>query len=265
MRSSRTIYNKMLSLMILSILAQAANADFRKSSLMKDPASIEQGRKLFVSACSGCHGPNGEGGRGPNLMTARQVVRSNDETVFGSLKNGLPGTDMPPTNLPDAQIWQLVAFVRGLNAPAYDVEVPGDEAAGRGIFLGKGGCRNCHALRGEGGSLGPDLTNIGGSRPLNLIQEGVLDPGKRLAEGYQPAVLHLKSGKTLTGVLRDYTNYTMTLVDNAGDLFLLRTADVTDRQLSMKSPMPSYKDRLTALEQRDLIKFLSRQSARRDE
>ncbi len=255
----------MLSLILLTVVAQAGNADFRKSDLMKNPDSVEQGRKLFASACSGCHGPSGEGGRGPNLITSRQVVRSSDETLFNSLKQGLPGTDMPATNLPDAQIWQIVAFVRGLNAPAYDILVPGDESAGREIFLGKGGCRNCHALRGEGGALGPDLTNIGGSRPLNLIREGVLDPSNRLTEGYQPAVLHLKSGKTLTGVLRDYTNYTMTMVDNTGNLYLLRTAEVTDRQLSRKSPMPSYKDRLTPVEQRNLIKFLSRQSARREE
>lgn len=255
----------MLSLILIGIIAQAGNADFRKSELMKDPDRVEQGRKLFNSACSGCHGPRGEGGRGPNLITSRQVVRSNDEALFNSLKNGLPGTDMPATNLPDAQIWQIVAFVRGLNAPAYDILVPGDEAAGREIFLGKGGCRSCHALRGQGGALGPDLTNIGGSRPFNLIQEAVLDPNNRLTEGYQPAVLHLKSGKTLTGVLRDYTNYTLTLVDNAGNLYLLRTAEVTDRQLSRKSPMPSYKDRLTPGEQRDLMKFLSRQSARREE
>jgi putative heme-binding domain-containing protein len=253
----------MLSLILL--LAQAGPPDFTKSALMKDPASVEQGRVAFVSACSGCHGPTGEGGRGPSLMTGRAVRRSSDETLFNSVKNGLPGTDMPPTSLPDEKIWQLVAFMRALNAPAYDVPVAGDEAAGRAIFLGKGGCLKCHTLRGQGGSLGPDLTNVGGSRPLNQIREGVLEPAKRLAEGYQPAVLHLKSGRTLTGVLRDYTNYTLTLVDNSGALYLLKASDVTDRQLSMKSPMPSYKDRLTATEQRDLIKFLSRQSARREE
>lgn len=255
----------MLSLILLSMLSQAANADFRKSELAKSPENVEQGRKLFAGACSGCHGPRGEGGRGPNLITSRQVVRSNDEALFNSIKNGLPGTDMPGTNLPEAQILQIVAFVRGLNAPAYDILVPGDEAAGREIFLGKGNCLSCHAMRGQGGALGPDLTNIGGSRPLNLIQEALLDPNNRLTDGYQPAVLHLKSGKTLTGVLRDYTNYTMTLVDNTGNLYLLRAADVTDRQLSRKSPMPSYKDRLTPVEQRNLMKFLSRQSARRDE
>ena len=252
----------MLSLILL--LAQAGPPDFSKSNLTKDPANIEEGRKLFAGSCSGCHGPGGEGGRGPNLMGGRAVRRSDDQTLFNSVKNGLPGTDMPPTNLPDDKVWQLVSFMRALNAPAYEVMVAGDEAAGRGIFLGKGGCPKCHALNGQGGSLGPDLTNSGGSRPLNQIREAVLEPDKRLAEGYQPAVLHLKSGKTLTGVLRDYTNYSMSLVDNAGNLYLLKASDVTDRQLSMKSPMPSYKDKLTATEQRDLIKFLSRQSARRD-
>jgi len=75
----------------------------------------------------------------------------------------------------------------------------------------------------------------------------------------------LKSGKTLIGVLRDYTNYSMSLVDNGGNLYLLRMAEVSDRQLSMKSPMPSYKEKLTTAEQRDLIKFLSRLSARREQ
>ena len=253
----------MLSLILL--LAQVGPPDFSKSNLMKDAANIEEGRKLFANTCSGCHGPSGEGGRGPNLMTGRAVKRSNDETLFNSVKNGLPGTDMPPTNLPNEKVWQLVSFMRALNAPAYEVLVAGEEAAGREIFLGKGGCRQCHMLGGQGGSLGPDLTNIGASRPLNQIREAVLEPDKRLAEGYQPARLHLKSGKTLTGVLRDYTNYTLTLVDNSGSLYLLRAAEVTDRQLSMKSPMPSYKDKLTATELRDLIKFLSRQSARSEQ
>ena len=100
---------------------------------------------------------------------------------------------MPPTALPDEQVWQLAAYVRSLNAPAYDLILDGDEARGRDIYFGKAGCNKCHALRGAGGSLGPDLTNAGGSWPLNQIRDALLDPNKRIADGYQPATIHLKS------------------------------------------------------------------------
>jgi len=60
-----------------AVFAQIGAADFTKSPLSKDPASIEAGRKL-----SDCHGPTGEGGRGPNLMTGRQVKRFGDDVFF---------------------------------------------------------------------------------------------------------------------------------------------------------------------------------------
>src|SRR5712691_11822972 len=80
--------------------------------------AILAGKKLFMASCSGCHGANAEGGRGPNLTEGRQIRRLNDKALFASIRSGAPGTDMPPTNLPDDQIWRLVAFVRDLSAPA---------------------------------------------------------------------------------------------------------------------------------------------------
>ena len=259
------MFARYLCFLAAPLFAQIGPADFTKSPLTKDAASIEAGRKLFASSCSGCHGPTGEGGRGPNLMTARQVKRFGDDVLFAAIQKGLPGTDMPPTALPDDKVWQVVAYVRSLNAPAYDLILPGDPAKGREIYFAKGGCNKCHALYGKGGSLGPDLTNVGGSRPLNQLRDALLDPNKKIADGYQPATVHLKSGKTIRGVLRDYTNYTTSIVDNEGNLYLLTQSEVSDRQIGKVSPMPSYKERLTAAEQTDLIKFLSRQSARREE
>lgn len=251
-------------LLTIALLAQIGPADFTKSPLTKDPAKIEAGRKLYFSSCSGCHGPTGEGGRGPNLMTARQVKRFGDDVLFQSIQKGIAGTDMPPTPLPEEQVWQLAAYVRSLNASAADLILEGDEAKGREIYFGKGGCNKCHALRGNGGSLGPDLTNAGGSKTLSHLRDAILDPNKRISDGYQMATLHLKSGKTLTGVMRDVTNYSVSLLDNQGNLYLLRHDEIADRQLAKVSPMPSYKG-LTKAEQQDLIKFVARQSARREE
>ncbi|MFN9460777.1 MAG: hypothetical protein ACK6D7_25895, partial [Acidobacteriota bacterium] len=134
---------------------------------------------------------------------------------------------------------------------------------GAAIYFGKGGCTRCHAIAGRGGVSGPDLTSIGHQRPLNLLREAVLDPGKRIAPGYQQATLHLRSGQTLSGVLRDYTTYNYTLQDAQGQLHFLKAADVTDSRILPGTPMHGdYSKTLTADERRDLIKFLSRQSAR---
>src|SRR6266478_4708381 len=109
------------------------------------------GRKLFLASCSGCHGANAEGGRGPNLTEGRAIRRLDDEALFASIKSGVPGTDMPPTNLPDDQIRSVAAFVRSLSAPAYQSKVAGDAEAGASIFFGLGGCTGCHMIRGRGG------------------------------------------------------------------------------------------------------------------
>lgn len=243
------------------VRAQTPVDEFR-NPLNGQIAAIDDGRKLYLKSCSGCHGPTGEGGRGPNLATGRQVKRATDRQLFASIKNGVAGTDMPPTPVGENEIWQLVAFVRSLSAPAYEVPVPGDEKAGARVYSGKGECASCHMLGGRGGQLGPDLTNIGMSRSYNQIREAVLKPSDRWVEGYQAITAHLKSGRKIEGVLRDRTNYTVTILDRDGSLHRLKSVEVADYKLATKSWMPETRDRLSSEEMRDVIRFLSRQSIR---
>jgi mono/diheme cytochrome c family protein len=66
-----------------------------------NPVAIAAGQKLFTAACSGCHGYHAEGGRGPNLADGSLARRKDAQHLFGSIQKGVPGTDMPPFNLPD--------------------------------------------------------------------------------------------------------------------------------------------------------------------
>lgn len=247
-----------MTLILLILLAQ----DDFKNPLNGDAAAIESGRKLYLKSCAGCHGPTGEGGRGPNLITGRQVRRASDKQLFASIRNGVPGTDMPPTPVDENGAWQLVAFVRSLSAPAFEVPVAGDEANGRNVYHGKGECAKCHMMRGQGGWIAPDLSNVGMTRSLNQIRLAVTNPSERWVEGYQAVTVHLKSGRQLQGVLRDRTNYTLTVLDASGALHRLKMAEVADYKLSTQSLMPESRGRLSADEIRDVIKFLSRQSTR---
>ena len=143
------------------------------------PEAIGAGQKLFATMCSGCHGAQGEGGRGPNLEDGLIVHSKDDMHLFDSIHKGVAGSEMPPFNLPDEQTWQLLAFIRSLSAPAAESRVPGDAEAGKAIFLGKARCSACHMILGQGGFTGPDLSNAGMSHSWKQLRQALLDPKSR--------------------------------------------------------------------------------------
>jgi putative heme-binding domain-containing protein len=234
-----------------------------KNPAIGDPQAIAAGAKLFVTSCAGCHGPRGEGGRGPNLRNRGVWHPLDEEGLFLTIQKGVPGADMPGTNLPEDQIWQLVAFVRSLTAPAIESKPPGDAAAGEALFWGKADCGNCHRILGRGGMLGPDLSNVGGLRPVEQIREAILDPDADGFPGYRGVTAVTKNGQTIRGVARNRTNYSVQILDEKGTLHLLPTGELRELTLSKHSPMPGdYKQRLSRKEIDDVIAYLSRQSLR---
>jgi cytochrome c oxidase cbb3-type subunit 3 len=227
------------------------------------PEAALAGKKLFANSCSGCHGANGEGGRGPNLAEGRRIRRLFDKALFDSIRSGVPGTDMPPANLPDDQIWQLVEFVRDLSAPAYESRLPGDPDAGAALFVGKGHCDGCHMIRGRGGFLGPDLTDIGAERTGPQLRESILKPSARIVEGYEAVTVTAHDGAKISGVARNNDDYSIQILDAKGHLHLLSKSDLRDVVFRKGSLMPAdYGQSFTPEELVDLIAFLGRQSVR---
>ena len=250
---------------VLPLLAQheGEKKDEKKNPFIGDLKAIEAGRALFANGCAACHGGEGQGGRGPNLRERVYWHPVDDETLYRAVKNGIPAGGMPAANLPEDQTWQVVAFVRSLTSPAIENKAPGDPKAGEELFWGKAGCGGCHAVQGRGGRLGPDLTNIGGARALPQLQQAIVDPDAEISPGYQGAQVLLKNGKTLRGVARNRTNYSLQLQDADGSLHLLSMNDVSQITLMKTSLMPSdYSKRLGSQEIENLVAYLSRQSVR---
>lgn len=258
----------MRSLVFVWLLAAAAMAQPEKEPekpkhpFIGDPKAIEAGRALFAAGCAVCHGVNGEGGRGPNLRERVYWHPLEEDTIYKAIQKGI-GANMPAANLPEDETWRLVAFVKALTSPAFETPVPGDAKAGEELFWGKAGCGGCHGIRGRGGKLGPDLGEIAAVRPAAHIRESIVDPDADGAVGYRAATIVLTSGKTLKGVARNRTNYSLQLQDAEGSLHLVRIADVREMTLGKGSPMPKdFAQRLSAADIDNLVAFLSRQTAR---
>src|SRR5437763_764535 len=80
--------------------------------------------------------------------TALTAKKRTDGELFYFIRNGVRNTGMPGWQLPDQQIWQLVAFVRQLPVTAATEEAAAKAgrgpAAGSAHYVGSASCRECH-------------------------------------------------------------------------------------------------------------------------
>ncbi len=260
---------RLFTVALLAMSLQAQHGRYLSDShhpSIGNPEAIAAGQKLFMGSCGGCHGADGGGGaRGPNLVRRSMWHPLGDDAIFQVIRKGVPGTDMPPTKMTDDQTWNLVAFIHALTGPASTNAVPGDPDRGKAIYWGaQAGCSQCHAIRGQGGRMGPDLSNIGGSHPLAVIREAIIEPAKDLSFlGNEAATVVLKNGQTLQGVAKNRSNYSLQLVDMKGILHLIDMSDVKELTLSASTPMPTdFATRLSKDELRDLLAYLASQDTR---
>jgi putative heme-binding domain-containing protein len=228
---------------------------------------VAQGREIYNRSCTQCHGQDGTAGdRGPALAARRRYLRASERELFDAIKNGIAGTLMPASPLPDADVTRVVAYIRSLRATAIDAPAEGDVTEGARIFDGKGRCRECHMLNGRGGLLGPDLSNIAGERNLRFLHESLTMTKPHIPQGYQPVRLVTKDGLSLRGVLKNEHNFSLQLLDMNGKLHLLSRDELRDIEYEKESLMPANYDKtLSAAELRNLMAFLSRQGKPPDE
>ncbi len=96
----------MMRLTLFSILTAA-------SLLAKVPLD---GKKLYTIHCAGCHGPDGGGGTGANLLG--KLTNGSHAKMTTVVKHGISGTAMPAAPLTEAEINKVVAHVMTLRAKA---------------------------------------------------------------------------------------------------------------------------------------------------
>jgi len=222
------------------------------------PADVKNGQQLFMTQCSRCHGPKGEGGRGAVLAQPRLRHAPDDESLFVVIRDGIKGTEMPAGYAVDTrETWQLAAYIRSLGRMAPET-VPGDPKRGQELYRTKGHCSQCHIISGQGGSLGPELTEIASRRSAAHLRAAVLDPESELPEEFLQLRLVNKEGRSITGVRLNEDTFTIQVIDLNGGLHSFFKDDLKElRRDTGKSPMPSFRGVFSATEVDDLVAYLA--------
>jgi cytochrome c553 len=194
--------------------------------------------------------------------------------LLEKIRNGVPNTPMPAwkRKLSEEDILKMGAYIHVLRGTAIDNPLPGDAARGEEVFFGTGECSSCHSMKGKGGLIAPDLTEIAGRRKAINIRNALtkqehrlwMDGGEHLAslppmDTYDPVRVILRDGHKIDGVLLNQDSYSLQVMGLNNQLHLLDRARVST--IAKKPPlMPTdYDKRLTEAEFRDLMAFLTRQ------
>lgn len=223
---------------------------------------VEEGGRVFQNICANCHGPDGDQVAGINLTRGHFRRQLTDADLEGIIRNGIPGTPMPGSNMSADQAQRIVRFLRSTAAVAGASGIAGDPARGRALVEGKGGCLTCHRVHGVGSRLGPDLSDVGRFRRSTDLERSLTMPDDEILGQNRFYRVVDKEGRTVTGRLLNLDTFTVQMLDSREQLRSFIKADLREHGFIDKSPMPSYKDTLTPMERADIVSFLRSLRAR---
>jgi cytochrome c oxidase cbb3-type subunit 3 len=204
-----------------------------------DPNLVRQGANLFGQDCAFCHGRDAGGGEtGPDLTRSTLVSQDvNGDKIGPVVTNGRSEAGMPPFDISEQQIAELVAFIhtqqknantrkggrKGVDA--IDLQT-GNVAAGKKYFEGAGGCATCHSPTGDLAGIASRLKGLDLERqmlyPKHAKSHVTVTPTSR------PAV---------SGILAYLDEFTVALVDSDGSYRSWPTKEV---QFKVDAPVNAH-------------------------
>ena len=133
----------------------------------QEQSPLRRGEQLFGTTCATCHGIGATGGErgsrsGLQPVTSRPVGSS--DSANHQQRHPRRHAPVLPARRSDTSLGAMGTLAQRFRITNPKLE--GDVASGVLFFFGEGRCSSCHMVRGDGGTNGPDLSDIG--QQLNI-------------------------------------------------------------------------------------------------
>jgi putative heme-binding domain-containing protein len=258
-----TITRALLSLAALIVLTgpaaaqpAASRAPADRNPLEGNAEAIRAGMGMFRVRCADCHGMDATGVRGPDITQVWASGRS-DGGLFQTLRTGVPNTEMPSVGArtADHEIWQILAYLRTLAAPAPSDPPRGNAENGERLF--RANCASCHRVDGRGGRLGPDLSRIGSGRSRDALVRRIRGAVEESRPGYEPVTLTTADGREIHAVKKNEDLFSVQVMDTRERIQGYLREDMREVKDETKSAMPPFgADRLSESQLDDVVRYL---------
>jgi putative heme-binding domain-containing protein len=213
---------------------------------------------------------------GPSVRTRVIDVLLNRAQWWPALLSALEKGIVRPTEVNPAQRQRLLSlkgndevraraariFVSGNSSNRAEIlrkfstvsSLKGVPAAGASVF--DKSCGQCHAMRGHGHDVGPNLAEFAGKSPEDFLL-AILDPNAGINPNFASYNLELKDGRSLSGLIRHETAASLTLVQPNGLRETILRQELAEMRAADLSLMPEGLEQgMTPQDMADLITWL---------
>lgn len=216
----------------------------------------------------------------PELLARPGVNRTDGDFALAWCKDAGAGRVFYTALGHRAEVWEDERFLRHLEggiawavrrdprvvlAPELEAyrsfarENAGDPARGYALFRQETGpmCVRCHSVFGDGGRVGPELSDAGAKHSADELAIALLAPSQRIAEGFAAVTLELRGGEVVFGQVASEHATALLLYDTNGTQRRIALSDIVRRDASRTSLMPEGLPALVGREAfADLVAYL---------
>ena len=193
------------------------------------------------------------------------------ESIFGELIAKMGAKQLPPSLALDlgeavdsTKSSSLIAKMSPLRsngetvADYQDALYGGNAMLGRRYFMTNSAaeCVRCHSIGGQGGEVGPNLSNIGNVLKREQILQALIEPSARISPGFGMVMLTLKDGTSAAGILTSENDHELVLKTSEAEPLKIPVARIAKRD-NVPSSMPPMGNIMSKREIRDVVEFLS--------
>lgn len=134
----------------------------------------------------------------------------------------------------------------------------GDWRRGRDLFYGSTAmCGSCHKVGGQGGEIGPDLSNLVHRDAASVLRD-VVQPSAAINPDYVSMTVLLTNGEVLAGVVRPAGENRIAVADSSAKVRIVRADEIDEYRPSNVSIMPSgIAGKIGEQGMRDLLTYLT--------